>query len=118
MNYLEELSRFEEIFSILTKIEKLIENCELEKFMSDYNLYDAVLSEMEKLNPLLQTIPIELLHEYPAEYWNEFSFINRKEEHEYFDIDREIIWVQTRYSTTPFIKLVEQVIHEIKYGDI
>lgn len=118
MNYLTELSRFEEILSVLTKIEKLIENCELEKFMSEYDLYDSVLIEMEKLNPLLQTIPVELLLEYPAEYWNEFSFINREEEHEYFDIDREIIWVQTRYSTTPFIKLVEQIIQDIKNGVI
>ena len=99
-----------DIIQAIHKIEKYTKVLNYSKFARDEKTIDAVIRNLSIIGEAANNIPAEIRKKYPLVPWRQTSSMRNKVIHEYFGINKEIIWK----TVTEDIPLLKKEINKIK----
>ena len=82
----------EDILTAIDKIQSYTQNISFEKFSEDEKTLDAVVRNLEILGEAIKNVPEEIRKKYPDIEWKKISGLRDILIHEYFGVDKDIIW--------------------------
>lgn len=80
------------ILEALQKIELYVSKISYEEFLSEDLVLDAVVRELEIIGEASRKISEEYKNEHPQLPWSKMAGMRNKLIHEYFGVDKKIIW--------------------------
>lgn len=88
----------EDILLGINRIHEYIGDSTFSEFKKDHKTVDAVIRNFEIIGEASKNLPAKIREKYPEVPWAEMYLLRNKVSHEYFGVDREIIWdVSTNY---------------------
>lgn len=100
----------EHILEAIEKIESYLENVDFEKFSTNNMLFDAVVREIEIIGEAANNISDDFQKQCPAIPWHKVISMRNLLIHEYFGVDKKLVW-DTCQENLPELKIiVEQII--------
>ena len=82
----------EDILTAIDKIQSYTQNISFEKFSEDEKTLDAVVRNLEILGEAIKNVPEEIRKKHPDIEWKKISGLRDILIHEYFGVDKDIIW--------------------------
>ncbi len=82
----------EDILRSIQRIEKYIRGLTYRQFQKDQMLLDAVIRNLEIIGEAAGNLPQDIKKRSPAIEWKKLSGLRNILIHEYFGVDREILW--------------------------
>ena len=82
----------EDILTAIDKIQSYTQNISFEKFSEDEKTLDAVVRNLEILGEAIKNVPEEIRKKHPNIEWKKISGLRDILIHEYFGVDKDIIW--------------------------
>ena len=82
----------EDILKAIDKIQNYTQNISFEKFSEDEKTLDAVVRNLEILGEAIKNVPEEIRKKHPDIEWKKISGLRDILIHEYFGVDKDIIW--------------------------
>lgn len=99
----------DDILLAIKKIEKYIKGKTFVKFQFDEKTIDAVIRNIEIIGEAANNIPLEIKKKNSGIPWKEMIGMRNKVIHEYFGVDKEVLW-QTAKENLPNLKeLVKKI---------
>lgn len=83
---------FEDIIECINKIEKYTANLTYDEFEDNNLITDAVVRNIEIIGEASKNIPGEIQSLFNDIPWQKLRGIRNRIVHDYFDVDRTIIW--------------------------
>lgn len=102
----------EDILESLEKIEKYTEQYSYDQFILNSEKIDAVLRNLEIMGEAAGKIPAQIKTEYPDIPWKKMIDVRNITIHEYFGVDKEIIWNIIKVNLPPIKPLLKKMINE------
>ena len=100
----------QDMLEAVSKILSYTDNYTYEEFIVDQKTVDAVLRNLTVLGEGARNIPESLREEYSEVEWGKIARSRNIIVHDYFDIDREIIWKIITNYIPPLKEQLENVI--------
>ncbi len=101
-----------DIIESITKIKEYTNNLNLDTFVSNNLVIDAVIRNFEIIGEAAGHIPENIQSLYPEVPWYEMKGMRNIMAHEYFRVDLKIVW-KTAHESLPALGLmVERVLKE------
>lgn len=97
---------FEDIIECIEKIEKYTKGLSYEIFESDSLITDAVVRNIEIIGEASKNIPAEIQNQFTDILGQKLRGIRNRIVHDYFDVDRTIIWYIVSNELTDLKKLL------------
>ncbi len=91
-----DVDRLNHILDAIAKIERYLQDFDLEKFDSDELTIDAVVRNIETIGEATTCLDRGLKAKYPNVEWGFATAIRNRLIHGYFDVDAEIVWHTTQ----------------------
>src|SRR3989344_9351687 len=91
------------ILEAIAKIEKYIKGFDYDSFESDDKTIDAVVRELEIVGEAAKHVSDSLKDEHPEIPWSKMMGIRNRLIHEYFGVNKKIIW-ETCETDLPALK--------------
>lgn len=82
----------EDIIESIDKIEKYTAGMSFEEFETNNLIIDAVVRNIEIIGEASKNVPFEVQNQLPDIPWQKLRGIRNRIVHDYFDVDRTIIW--------------------------
>jgi uncharacterized protein with HEPN domain len=82
----------QDIVESIRDIESFISGMDLETFGRDRKTFNAVVRSLEIIGEAAKKIPDEVKEKYPDIPWKDITGMRDKLIHEYFGVDRKIVW--------------------------
>jgi len=82
----------EDILDCINKIEEYTKDLSFEEFEENHLVIDAVVRNIEIIGEASKNVPIEIRNKLPDIPWQKLRGIRNRIVHDYFDVDRTIIW--------------------------
>jgi len=76
----------------VTDIESFVSNMDFDAFCGDKKTINAVIRSLEVIGEASTKIPPEISDRYPAIPWKHMRVMRNKLIHEYFGVDKAILW--------------------------
>ena len=92
-----------DIQSSCNKILTYTKNYDFEQFKKDEKTVDAVVRNLEIMGEAAKNLPVYFKKKYKNLPWKEIVAMRNKVSHEYFGVDKEILW-KTVQDDVPFVK--------------
>lgn len=83
---------FEDIIESIIKIEKYTDDLSFDDFENNNLITDAVVRNIEIIGEASKNIPGEIQNQFSDIPWQKLRGIRNRIVHDYFDVDRNIIW--------------------------
>jgi uncharacterized protein with HEPN domain len=84
-----------------------------EDFFNDYRTYDAVMRNIGIIGEAVKHIPTEIKEKYEDVHWKKIAGLRDIAIHEYFGIDKDIIWDVVK-NKIPGLKLeIDAIIKDV-----
>lgn len=103
---------FEDIIECIEKIEKYTKGLSYENFESDSLITDAVVRNIEIIGEASKNIPAEIQNQFIDIPWQKLRGIRNRIVHDYFDVDRKIIWFIVTNELSPLKKALQDHLQE------
>ena len=88
----EYLDYAQDIYDSIVDIETFITGMDFEQFDGDKKTVNAVIRSLEIIGEAAKKIPKEITDNYPGVPWREMCAMRDKLIHEYFGVDKAILW--------------------------
>ncbi len=95
---------FEDIIESIKKIEDYTADLSYDDFEVNNLLIDAVVRNIEIIGEASKNIPIEIQQSFTDIPWQKLRGIRNRIVHDYFDIDKTIIWYIVTNELSPLKK--------------
>ncbi len=82
----------DDILNAIEDIQEFTKNIDFKKFSQDKKTYYATIRSLEIIGEAANKIPKSIREKFPKIPWKEMILMRNKLIHEYFDLDKEIIW--------------------------
>lgn len=92
---------FEDILDSIAKIESYTNNLTFEIFENNFLVVDAVVRNIEIIGEASKNISPEMQRQFTEIPWQELRGIRNRIVHDYFDVDRSIIWFIVKNELSP-----------------
>ncbi len=83
---------FEDIIDSINRIEEYTLGLSYEEFEENNLITDAVVRNIEIIGEASKNIPVEIQTQFSEIPWQKLRGIRNRIVHDYFDVDRTIIW--------------------------
>ncbi len=83
---------FEDIIDSINRIEEYTLGLSYEEFEENNLITDAVVRNIEIIDEASKNIPVEIQTQFSEIPWQKLRGIRNRIVHDYFDVDRTIIW--------------------------
>jgi uncharacterized protein with HEPN domain len=83
---------FEDIIECINKIEEYTDDLTFDDFEESNLVTDAVIRNIEIIGEASKNIPAEIQQSFSDIPWQKLRGIRNRIVHDYFDVDRKIIW--------------------------
>ncbi|OGH99959.1 MAG: hypothetical protein A2Y25_02440 [Candidatus Melainabacteria bacterium GWF2_37_15] len=103
----------EDIIEHCDKSQEFIKDLSLEKFFEDEKTYYATVSALEIIGEAIKHIPEEIKLKYPEISWYKITGFRNMVIHEYFGIDREIVWNAAKINTIFLKDQISKILEDI-----
>lgn len=98
---------FEDIIESINKIEEYTTDLSYADFEENNLITDAVVRNIEIIGEASKNIPSEVKNQFPDIPWQKLRGIRNRIVHDYFDIDRTIIWYIISNELSPLKKSLQ-----------
>ncbi len=92
---------FEDIIESITKVEEYTSDLSYEDFEESNLIIDAVVRNIEVIGEASKNVPAEIQNNFPDIPWQKLRGIRNRIVHDYFNVDRTIIWHIVKNELTP-----------------
>jgi len=82
----------EDIVRSIQNIKEYVAEMSYDDFCEDQKTFDAVIRNFEVMGEAAYKMPVDMKQQYPQVPWSDLSDMRNKLIHEYFGVDREIVW--------------------------
>jgi uncharacterized protein with HEPN domain len=103
---------FEDILEAISKIRLYTENLLLQTFSDDSKTLDAVVRNLEIIGEAVKKVPEDIRLRYPDVEWKKIASLRDVLIHEYFGVDREMIWDIIQNKLPLLEKQIKQILNE------
>lgn len=104
--------RIEDILEALNKIARYVTGMTYETFCVDEKTADAVERNLEIIGEASGNLPKALLTRYPEVPWHRMQGMRNVLVHEYFGVDRSIIWQTVCEDLPPLVPQLQRILNE------
>jgi uncharacterized protein with HEPN domain len=98
---------FEDIIESIKKIEEYTADLSFDDFEVNHLITDAVVRNIEIIGEASKNIPTEIQQSFTDIPWQKLRGIRNRIVHDYFDIDRTIIWYIVSNELSPLKKALQ-----------
>lgn len=103
----------EDILESMNKIEEYIKDITYEEFKSSNIIFDAVIRNLEVIGEAAKNVPDDIKDQYEIVPWQRMAGLRNILIHEYFGIDKQIIWTIVSVNLPNTKPLIEKVLNDI-----
>lgn len=108
-----DVDRLNHIIEAIAKIERYLQNSDLDKFKLDELTIDAVVRNVEIIGEAITCLDRGLKAKYPEIEWRVATATRNRLIHGYFDVDAEIVW-NTAQNDLPILKRqIEEILENL-----
>jgi len=86
------LDYIQDIVESVNDIKSFVSNMDFNAFCGDKKTINAVIRSLEVIGEASTKIPSEISDQYPAIPWKQMRGMRNKLIHEYFGVDKAILW--------------------------
>jgi len=104
---------FDDILESINRIKAYIKGITLEEFLRNDLIFDAVIRNLEVIGEAANKVPDSIKEEYAMIPWQRMVGLRNVLIHEYFGVDREIVWKIVSEDLPKTIVLIEKVKNKI-----
>lgn len=102
----------EDILGSIELIEEYIKDVSREEFMSSIMYLDLMVRRLEVIGEAANNISEELKEKYSDIPWHEISGMRNKLIHEYFGVDKDLVWETVKKDIPIFKKNVQELLKD------
>lgn len=84
--------RIEDILHALNKIDQYTLNMSYNQFTKNELIIDAVVRKLEIIEEAARAVPDSIAEQYPEVSWHRMAGLRNILIHEYFGVDKRIVW--------------------------
>jgi uncharacterized protein with HEPN domain len=81
------------ILGAIDRVEQYTEGLDLQAFLNNFMVQDAVIRNLENVGEASRNIPQEFKNEFASVPWKQINGMRNKLIHEYFVVDLETVWI-------------------------
>jgi uncharacterized protein with HEPN domain len=85
-----------------------------EDFIRDRKTFSAVIREFEIIGEAVGRLPEELKSKYPQIEWQDIKDFRNLLAHEYFGVDREIVWKIIHDDLPVLLEVINTILNKLK----
>ena len=100
----------EDIRESCLKIIRYTQNLNFEAFRTDEKTLDAVIRNLTIIGEAVKHLPEEIRKRYPGVNWRAIAGLRDIVVHEYFGIDKEILWDVVTNEVPELLRAVENIL--------
>ena len=104
--------RIEDMLEAIQHIQQYIQGLDLAGFSADQKTIDAVVRNFEILGEAARHIPEEVPKRYPTIPWSKIRGMRHLLAHEYFGVNKEIMWKTANQDLLLLIPELQRVLKE------
>jgi uncharacterized protein with HEPN domain len=104
----------EDILEAIQEVADFTAGMDYTDFIEDRKSVNAVIRSLEVIGEATKNLSVELREKYPDIPWKRMSGMRDKLIHEYFGVDKEMVWEVVQNELPPLKYLVQKVLHEIE----
>jgi len=108
-----DVDRLNHILDAIAKIEKYLQNFDLQKFRSDELTIDAVVRNIEIIGEATTCLDRSLKAQNPNIEWGFATATRNRLIHGYFDVDAEIVWNTTQNDLPKLKTEIEKILENL-----
>jgi uncharacterized protein with HEPN domain len=105
--------RLHHILDAIAKIERYLQDFDLQKFQSDELTIDAVVRNVEIIGEAITCLDRGLKAKYPAIEWQFATAMRNRLIHGYFDVDAKIVWSTTQNDLPKLKTEIEEILENL-----
>lgn len=109
-----DLDRLRHIIDAIEKIDRYLNDVDLEKFFEDEVKVDAVVRNLEIIGEAAVSLTRDLKSRYPEVEWRFATAARNRLIHGYFDVDPEIVWDTTQNNLPKLKSDILKIIDELE----
>ena len=102
-----------DIENSLGKIESYTRNLSFDDFVSNQQVIDAVVRNLEIVGEAVRNMPNNIISTHPEIPWEKIIGMRNKVIHEYFGVDEEIVWKTIREDMPVFRSQIARVLEKL-----
>jgi uncharacterized protein with HEPN domain len=100
----------DDILEAIGKIKRFTDGIDRETFSQDEKTFDAVIRNLEVIGEAIKKIPEDVRVRHPLVEWKKIAGVRDIVIHEYFGIDRDIVWDIIQQKLSPLEIQIRQII--------
>ena len=102
----------QDIFDSISDIETFIAGMDYKRFDGDKKTVNAVIRSLEIIGEAAKKIPKEITKAYPNVPWREMCGMRDKLIHEYFGVDKTILWKVATEELPPLKDIFRRILDD------
>ncbi|MBU3964653.1 DUF86 domain-containing protein [Patescibacteria group bacterium] len=99
----------DDILEAIEKIERYTEKLDFSEFSKDLKTVDATIRNFEIIGEAARRIPSDIKKQHSDIPWKIMTGMRNKLVHEYFGVDKKVLWKTIKEDLSPLKPLVAQI---------
>lgn len=108
-----DIPALKDILEAVTRIERYVGPMSLAEFMDDTQKQDAVIRNFEIIGEAVKNISADFRRKHKDIEWNQIAGFRDKLIHQYFGVNRMIVWDVIKNRLPPLKKSVEDILGDL-----
>jgi uncharacterized protein with HEPN domain len=103
----------EDILEAIQEVSDFTTGMDFNDFIEDRKSINAVIRSLEVIGEAAKNLSVELREKYPEIPWKRMARMRDKLIHEYFGVDKEMVWEVIQTELPPLLSSVQRVLNEL-----